>query len=729
MPYNSFNQIKGLRSLLNRLNLKLRPKLILIFLAIMAIPILLLTAIALKQIASLGNMLSNIAVTDSAKALNDSARENIERMTTDTSIAIAKFLYQRDQDILLLANLPPSDKAYKAFSESRNRKITKQGEWVLAKDGKSWVEKEPFKYDGPTDVSSNKENNDIMHKSSFQYRAPDFLEQFHGSIPLYDEVTFIDLRGNELYKYTSPHSSKKNYPLNPKKVNVSNKANTYIKAENYFEELKKLKPGEIYVSDVIGAYVGTNYIGMYAPGVFLNDVPKTHPNYDLLQKIGNLPPEEFIEIAKKQAYAGEENPVGQRFEGIIRWATPVTKNNGKIIGYATIALNHNHIMTFVDHITPMNKRYITIPNAYDGNYAFIWDYKCRNICHPRHHSIIGYNPFTGEPQTPWLEGTPDADTGAPKTGTPFQVWYDAGGAKWLEDNPAWDNLSKESEGTSWGAFYEANKDNRSILPQFGEKIINTNTGEKDRQSRSKKPAGKLTKAGFVGLDGRYLNNAPQCTGWMDLTESGGSGSFYILWSGIYKPTTAGAIPYYTGKYSPENQNGSRRGFAFVTIGSGIEDFTAPARDTEKKLTKAIDSTLLTYAIKLVATSIVLFVLIILIAIILSSYLTDNINLMLRGISRFRMGERQFRLRSNIKDEFGVLADSFDEMADSIVDSVTEPLSIIDMNHKIIYMNNTALQVIGKTLDQVVGTSYNNISIYPSGSSFDPITALHEGRET
>ncbi len=65
----------------------------------------------------------------------------------------------------------------------------------------------------------------------------------------------------------------------------------------------------------------------------------------------------------------------------------------------------------------------------------------------------------------------------------------------------------------------------------------------------------MTKQGLVGLDGRYLNNAPQCTGWMDLARDGGSGSFYILWSGLYKLNTAAAIPYYTGQYAPSQANG------------------------------------------------------------------------------------------------------------------------------------------------------------------------------
>ncbi|MCL1805494.1 MAG: response regulator [Clostridiales bacterium] len=703
--YNS----RGLGRILNRVNLKLRPKLIIIFLVVMVIPIMLFSAFAWSQFSSLGRLLRDIAVSDSSKALNDMAIESIERVTTDTAKAVAEFLYQRDEDIQLLAGMALSDEAFRVFSESRRSRLTRTGDWRVAQDGKSWYCANIHDFGGMDGVSTNAEN-DL--NDGFHYRRPTVFDS--DLTPLYDEVAFIDVSGNEIYKYVSPDSPKTNYPMDPKKRNVSVRANTYVKAESYFDELKDLKPGEIYVSDVIGAYVGTNYIGMYAPEILKTGVPATHPNAGQLGRIGALPPDVFMEEARKQAFAGEENPYGQRFEGIIRWATPVTGENGAIVGYVTFALNHDHIMEFVDYITPMNERYTGLPSAYEGNYAFIWDYQCRNICHPRHHSIVGYNPQTGEPQVPWLEGTVD-ESGALKEGTAYKLWYDAGGREWLEANPAWNDLSGSSPGLSWGRFWA---DNYDALPRF--------TG----QSRLKTPAVELTKRGYVGLDGRYLNNAPQCTGWMDLTEGGGSGSFYIRWSGIDKLTTAGAIPYYTGRYAPSEANGwSRRGFGIVTIGAGLDDFNNPALHTEQKLTAAINDTLLSNLFRLIFTVVFLFAIVVLIAILLASYLTDNIGLLINSLSRFRSGERHFRLHSTIRDEFGTLADSFDEMADSIVDSVNEPLSIIDIDHNIVYMNDSALKVIDKTLEEAIGTSYDAISLYPSGSQYCPITALHENRET
>jgi len=784
----------GLGRILNRINLKLRPKLILTFLVAKVIPIVLLSVIALTQIVSLGDHLRDIAVTDSTKALNDRAREGEERLTTDLAMAVADFLRQRDNDILLLAELAPSgisrqnfsalnDEAlsayfsvFTAFSDNKQGMLVQPGEWTISEDGMRWVEVDPFEFKAADNVSQNRENNDIRYGSGFRNRPPEFFTQYQVNVPLYDEITFVDLSGKELFKYINPDSAKTHYPLNPNKTDISDSLNTYVRAESYWEDLQSLSEGEIYVSDVIGAYVGTNCIGMYTPGVL-----QAHPSREDLRRIGNLPTEEFIEYAKRQAFAGYENPVGQRFEGIVRWATPVYEN-GVRVGYVTMALNHDHIMEFVDYVTPMLERYTLLPSPHDGNYAFIWDYKSRSICHPRHHSIVGYNPLTGEPQVPWLEGTikleRDYDNGGfireeyepgsfravpildadgntqPAQDTPFYLWYSGGGNDWLAANGTWEvfNLSRirndgvnwwewdipsVTSGTSWGEFYAENVDNREILPQFGERRLIDPDGYyrkdadgnyiRDNQSRYKTPSQVLTAAGFVGLDGRYLNNAPQCTGWMNLTENGGSGSFFILWSGIYKPTTAGAIPYFTGKYSPDVQ-GNNRGFAFVTIGAGIEDFTAPAVLMEERLTEAISSNMKFSVLRFSLATIVLFAVVILVAILLSSYLTGNINSMLNGIARFRSGERQFRLHADIQDEFGVLADSFDDMADNIVDSVSAPLVIIDSDRKILYANDVALSIFNMELDDVTGKPYDIISIYPPGSKSDPLVALSAGRE-
>jgi len=645
-----------------QMGINMRAKLIMIFLCVQVLPLVLLTVMAWQQVQMLSSLLRDISVEDASAALNDSAVENIERMSTDTAQQVATFLYERDDDILYLATMEPTLENYRYFCENRLGLVMDRGEWALSEDGSSWVrtdsEETVSSYAG---VSTNIENTDM---DGFHYREPESYT--YSSLPLYDEITFVGLDGVELVKYVTPNSSKVNYPFSQEKRDVSNRENTYVKAETYFAALGDLAPGDIYVSDVIGAYVGSNYIGMYTP--------------DVVAEAADARGYEITYDPEAQAYAGKENPDGQRFEGIVRWATPVADDAGNVVGYVTFALNHDHIMEFVDHITPMNERYTDLPSAYEGNYAFIWDYQCRNICHPRHHSIVGYDPETGLAQVPWLESSI------------YEGWQESGLSSWLD--------------------YVAN------IPTFF------------MQSRSKTPTAELTQAGLVGLDGRYLNNAPQCTGWMDLTGDGGSGSFYILWSGIYKLNTAAAIPYYTGQYAPsEDNNYSKRGFGFVAIGAGLEDFTAPATLMEGRLIDAAEESQYNIVMRLVSVTSILIVIVVLIAIWVASSITGKLTKMIAGISRFRSGERQFRYHDPVKDEFGALSDCFDDMADSIVDSVKNALSITDMDKKIIYMNDKSLEFCNTTLEAVAGTDYALTSVYPTDSPYDPIRALKEGRES
>ena len=663
----------SLGKFLTRHGMGMRAKLILIFITIKVIPLILLTLLAWRQTSKLGEELlgrshmlvatanealsemGKIAVADSVEALNSIAIDNIERMSTDMARDVAGFLYSRDDDIRYLASCAPDAALYRRFAENRRGRIVKPGKWALSADGKSWTPQKPAVRQEPA-ASSNAENNNNYHT-----RPADLFE--YESRPLYLEITFIDTDGNEKIKVTtSPRMDKQ-------LKNVSSRMNTYARAETYFAELKTLKPGEIYVSDVIGTYVRSRLIGMYNPG--------------------NAASKGLAFAPEKEAYAGRENPNGKRFQGIIRWAMPVLEN-GRVSGYVTFALDHDHIMEFADRVTPMKERYTELPSAFEGNYAFIWDYKCRNISHPRHHSIYGYNPDSGLPEIPWLE----------------QGVYD----DW------------QASGKPYNEFI---KDYPVFLAQ----------------SRNKKPAAALTKEGLVGLDGRYLNHAPQCTGWFDLTQGGGSGSFLILWSGIWKPNTAATIPYYTGRYGA-----TKRGFGFVAIGAGLEDFEKPARETEKSLNahivetnsdlsraekeaeSSINSNLWSSALKLGASAGFMIILVVLIAIWMASVFTGSITRLIAGISRFRAGERQFRFNAPVKDELGILADSFDEMADSLVGSTNSPLSIIDIAYRIIYVNDPGLVLMGKREEEVVGRYYYDTSIFSHGSAYDPIKALSEGRE-
>jgi len=189
---------------------------------------------------------------------------------------------------------------------------------------------------------------------------------------------------------------------------------------------------------------------------------------------------------------------------------------------------------------------------------------------------------------------------------------------------------------------------------------------------------------MLGLDCRYLNFAPQCSGWFNLTQYGGSGSFDIFWSNLWKLTTAAAIPYYSGQYGS-----SPRGFGFVTIGANVDEFHSAATETaaqikettskyEHNLAEKKQSTLdlidglMTRTVKnLTFSTAVMVVIVVLIAFWMAATITGKIISIIKGIQLFQQGEFGKRLEVHTKDELGLLAVTFNDMADSLEHSIEE----------------------------------------------------------
>ncbi|MDR2822270.1 MAG: response regulator [Acholeplasmatales bacterium] len=663
----------------------------------------------------------NAAINDAVIALNDSATDNIERVTTDTASAVANFLYARDNDVLELAR--NTELLYNSSNDTfieqlyRNKmtnslsQVVVPGKYELVKltdiisgNPYRWERKKPLNIYNPA-TSSNEQNDEKFHifdPNGFEYKK----------VAIYDEIVFLDINGYELVRVVAGNDIKLDYNVNKvrpesDKRNVSDYENTFVKAEKYFDEIEALEKGEIYVSDVIGAYVRG-----YVNG--LNSIFSEYTVKDRDEKRGALGPiPEGFRNPEENAYAGIENPVGIRFRGIVRFVTPVYDSTDHKVGYVSLALNHDHIMEFVDRIMPTPERYTELPNADEGNYAFIWDYQIRSIAHPRHYSIYGYDPETGEPTIPWIQNT--AYDELKKLGLTWENPITDDGRTWLE------------------YFHDIDE------PQF------------HNQLRSNTPAQDLTYNGFVGLDGRYLNNAPQCTGWRDISQYGGSGSLLILWVGLYKLSTVSAIPYYTGKYQKtydEDHNLlNARGFGVVTIGAGFEFYNSSANKTEAALNdmitradlvitttsidikETINGSLSNTLIILSLVTGVILVVIVFIAIIISNSITEPLNSLNIGINKFKKGYRSFRFNSDRIDEFGDLADAFDEMANSVVESVKSPLVIIDNDRRILYINDQGLILRNKLLVDVIGTNYENSSIYPINSIYDPIYCSEMGVES
>ena len=131
---------------------------------------------------------------------------------------------------------------------------------------------------------------------------------------------------------------------------------------------------------------------------------------------------------------------------------------------------------------------------------------------------------------------------------------------------------------------------------------------------------------------------------------------------------------------------------------------------------------------MIATAAALIVLMTLTAVFIASAFSNRIINLIKGISRFSTGERNFRFNMQPNDEMGMLATSFDELADSLTEADRGPLVITDMKLNALFVNELLLIILDMKLEDVLGVNYHNFSLYPSNSVYDPIRALKEGRE-
>ena len=157
-------------------------------------------------------------------------------------------------------------------------------------------------------------------------------------IPLYKELALIDKNGNEKIKIVDGQA----VPAG-KLVNVSNPANTEYKSETYFAKTKDLKKGEIYVSPATGWYVN------------------------------------------KAAFEK-----GERFSGVVRFATPVFDQNG-FAGIIVLSMDYRHLAQFTDQLVPTQAERVFETDAKTGNYAYMVDNRGFVISHPADFHIVGLN--------------------------------------------------------------------------------------------------------------------------------------------------------------------------------------------------------------------------------------------------------------------------------------------------------------------------------------------------
>ena len=89
-----------------------------------------------------------------------------------------------------------------------------------------------------------------------------------------------------------------------------------------------------------------------------------------------------------EAYAGVENPDGQRYEGYYRWVIPVYEDGAKT-GYISLKLDARPIMEYINHISPTEDRFQNLPDATTGNYAYLVDDEGWLTSHAREYHIKG----------------------------------------------------------------------------------------------------------------------------------------------------------------------------------------------------------------------------------------------------------------------------------------------------------------------------------------------------
>ena len=182
-------------------------------------------------------------------------------------------------------------------------------------------------------------------------------------IPLYKEVAFIDAGGNEVIKIMHNKISR-----NLRNVRIP-KNTTYLN-ETYFDETAQLENGDIFVSHLTGFYVSKK---------------------------------EQLKNTNEIEFAVE----GKKYDGVIRFAKPVYINK-KFVGIVMIALDHQHLMEFTQHVLPNKKAYTVFPIYKSGNYAFMFDDEGWIITHPKLWDIRGVDSI-GNWVSPFTQNSSDED--------------------------------------------------------------------------------------------------------------------------------------------------------------------------------------------------------------------------------------------------------------------------------------------------------------------------------
>lgn len=296
---NSFFQ-KNFWNYLTKPRFGIFKKFLFSFLLISIAPLLVLGFLTLMNISSVRNDIVQHVKTD----IDQKTEETMEVQAVLTAKAVERFLRQCENDLRLLKQSDFTPNVFLQFS--------------------------------------------IQHQSEIWIRtgADENIHEVHLQIPLYKEISFVDENGQEKVKIMNGKILRSELLKN-----VKNPRNTTYLNESYFDDTRKLKENEIYVSHLAGFYVSK------------------------VEQLG-------------KASSPEESVDGKKYDGVIRFSTPVFSDT-KFLGVLEIALDQRHLMEFTQHILPNNKTFTVFPVYSSGNYAFMFDDRGWIITHPKLWDIPG----------------------------------------------------------------------------------------------------------------------------------------------------------------------------------------------------------------------------------------------------------------------------------------------------------------------------------------------------
>ncbi len=183
-------------------------------------------------------------------------------------------------------------------------------------------------------------------------------QQIRRVIPIYREITYTNELGIE-----EIHIAQDRSVATARSLKLPFRSN--FGQEDYFNQARSLPRGKIYVSHLVGRHVRSA---------------------EQLQGAQSV----------EDAYGGVA------YSGIIRFAIPVYRDE-EFKGVVSLALDHQHLMEFTQHVLPIGSDEIVFPSYASGNYAFMFDDEGWIITHPKFWDIRGYDRDTGllvDPQSP-----------------------------------------------------------------------------------------------------------------------------------------------------------------------------------------------------------------------------------------------------------------------------------------------------------------------------------------